>query len=106
MAHDLHATQARRRDAMQLVDSLHLEAEPDGGAVVIDDRTLTAARVNPSAYLLLQALQQPRTRAELAALLADAAHCSADAADASVSGLIDELADLGWIASPEPGPET
>ncbi|MFV8513770.1 hypothetical protein ACNRBS_02375 [Ralstonia pseudosolanacearum] len=25
-----------------------------GGAVVIDDRTLPAARVNPSAYLLLQ----------------------------------------------------
>ncbi|WP_158014488.1 PqqD family peptide modification chaperone [Ralstonia solanacearum] len=100
MAHDTHATPVRRYEAMQLVGSLHLEAEPDGGALVIDDRTLIAARVNKSAYLLLQALHQPRTLADLVTILTDAAQCNAAAAEASVAQLVDELVGLGWVESP------
>jgi hypothetical protein len=85
------------RKAMQLIASLHLQEEPDGGAVVIDDRTLTASRLNKAASLLLHALQQPRTQEDLVTLLAGAADCSIQEAAAPVTKLVTELRGLGWI---------
>ncbi len=82
---------------MQLIGALHLQPEPDGGALVIDDRTLTAARVNQAAYVVLDALARPRSREELAAILADAANCDAADAAVHVDQLTKQLVDLGWI---------
>ena len=85
------------QSAMRLSGSIHLERDEDGGALVIDDRTLTAARVNKAAHILLQALQQPRTQEDLVTILADAANCDTDDAAAPVARLVNELEDLGWI---------
>lgn len=82
---------------IRLIGALHLQAEPDGGALVIDDRTLSAARVNQAAYVVLQALAQPRTGEELSAILAGAANCGAGAAAVHVAQLLRQLADMGWI---------
>ena len=94
MAYDTPTDSQR---TMQLIGSIHLQKEPDGGALVIDDRTLTAARVNKAAYVLLQALHQPRTQEDLVTILADAANCDADDAVAPTAQLVNELKDLGWI---------
>jgi hypothetical protein len=80
-------------------DSLHLHGEPDGSARVIDDRTFTAAHVNKAARIILEALHEPRTRRELAAILADAADCDVDDAIEPVVRLVDEFTALGWIES-------
>lgn len=90
---------------MRLIPSLHLQPEPGGGGIVVDDRTLTAARINPSAYVLLAVLHEPRTCQDLALALADAADCGIREATAPVIQLIDELARLGWLEfhSPEKG---
>lgn len=80
-------------------DSLHLQEEPDGSARVIDDRTFTAAHVNKAARIILEALHEPRTQRELAAILADAADCGVDDAVEPVVRLMDELTALGWIES-------
>lgn len=85
------------RRAMRLIDALHLEAQADGGAMVIDDRTLTAARVNQAAYVILHALKQPRSEDELAVILAAAANCGADAAAVHVDQLVKQLHEMGWI---------
>lgn len=82
---------------MQIISSLHLQKEPDGGALVIDDRTLTAAHVNKTAYILLQALHQSRTQEDLVTILSDAVNCDAGDAAAPVAQLVNELAALGWI---------
>ena len=82
---------------MRLITSLHLREEPDGSAVVIDDRTLTAAHLNKAATILLEALRQPRTRSELAVALADAANCAVDEAVPHVSRLVGDIEQLGWI---------
>ncbi|CAM3790687.1 Coenzyme PQQ synthesis protein D (PqqD) [Paracidovorax anthurii] len=92
-----HDTRTDPHGTMQLIASLHLQAEPGGGGLVIDDRTLTAARINPSAYVLLEALHEPRTQKDLALALADAADCGIREATAPVVQLIQELTRLGWL---------
>lgn len=82
---------------MQLISSLHLQKEPDGGALVIDDRTLMAAHLNTAAYVLLEALRQPRTQEELVTILAQAANCDTGDSAAPAARLVDELTDFGWI---------
>lgn len=82
---------------MRLAGSLHLQAEPGGGALIIDDRTFAAARLNKSAHILLEALKQPRTQEELATILADAANCDTGEATGPVTRFVDELANRGWI---------
>ena len=64
----------------QLIAAIHLQDEPDGGAVVIDDRTLTASRLDKAASIVLHPLQRPCTQEDLVALLADAAECGTDEA--------------------------
>ncbi|MGX9887879.1 PqqD family protein [Streptomyces sp. NPDC002276] len=81
----------------RLVDSLHLEAEPDGGAHVVDDRTFSAAHVNASARIVLEALRRPRTREDLQAVLAEAAECTSSEAAGPVAQLLEELMSYGWI---------
>ena len=82
---------------MQLIRALHLQQERDGNALVIDDRTLSAARVNQAAFVVLQALEQPRTRDELSAILADEADCAIVEAECHVVQLVEQLTGLGWI---------
>ncbi|MEU6375042.1 hypothetical protein [Streptomyces sp. NPDC046909] len=82
---------------LRLVDSLHLEAEPDGGAHVIDDRTFTAAHVNVSARILLEALREPRTHDDLHAILAEAADCPPSQTVHPVARLVEELTAYGWV---------
>lgn len=82
---------------MRLVNALHLHAEPDGGALVVDDRNFTAARVNKTAHIVLQALRAPRRHHELVTRLADATHHDASGLDAPVAQLVHELAALDWI---------
>lgn len=82
---------------MQLIASIHLQDEPDGGAIVIDDRTLTASRLNKAASIILHALQRPCTQTDLVTLLADAAECGSDDAAAPVAKLVTELLSFGWI---------
>lgn len=82
---------------LRLAGSIHLRGEADGGALVVDDRTLTAARINRSAYVLFQTLAQPRTPLELAGVLAEASGCSLGEALAPVETLILEAGKLGWI---------
>ncbi|KPI01720.1 hypothetical protein OK074_5551 [Actinobacteria bacterium OK074] len=86
---------------LHLVDSVHLQPEDDGGALVVDDRTLSVAHVNKAAHVVLNALREPRTREELAAILADAAHCASAEAVAPVDRLVVRLTDYGWV---EPDP--
>ena len=88
---------SRFEGTIRLVDSLHLQKEPDGSARVIDDRTFTAAHVNKAACIILEALHEPCTQQELAAALADAADCRVDDAVAPVVRLLDELTAFGWI---------
>ncbi|MEU9454325.1 PqqD family protein [Streptomyces sp. NPDC048277] len=83
--------------------SLHLRPEPDGGARVIDDTTFTAAQVNTSARILLEALREPRTEQELVTTLALAADCTPAEATAPVARLLADLTAYGWI---EPAPRT
>jgi hypothetical protein len=97
MAHDICATPAHPQKTIQLINSLHLKKEPDGGALVIDDRTLTVAHLNTAAYILLEAIHQPRTQEDLVTILADAANCDIHDAVAPVAQLVDELTDFGWI---------
>lgn len=89
----------RDEETIRLIDSLHLQEKPDGGALVVDDRTFTAAHANKAARLILEALQEPRTRQELSVLLADAAGCAVDEAVAPVVRLVDKFTALGWIES-------
>ncbi|PPT79661.1 PqqD family protein [Xanthomonas theicola] len=84
---------------MQLISAVHLQPEEDGGAIVIDDRTLTAAYINKAAYVILQALHQPCTKEHLVVTLAEAANCDLEDAAAPVIKLIDELTELGWLSS-------
>lgn len=95
--HDGDAALSRSEGRIRLVDSLHLHKESDGGARVIDDRTFTAAHVNEAARIIVEALHEPRTRQELAVILADAAGCRVDDATAPVVRLVDELTAFGWI---------
>lgn len=97
MVNDIGATPTSSQRTMQLISSLHLQGEPEGGALVIDDRTLTVTRLNKAAYLLLEALHQPRTQEDLVTILAHAANCDTDDAVAPVAQLVDELTDSGWI---------
>lgn len=97
MARDTGMTSAPSQRAMQLISSLHLQKEPDGGAHVIDDRTLMAAHLNKAACILLEALHQPRTQEELVTVLAEAADCDTGDAVAPVAQLIEEIKELGWI---------
>ncbi|NUS29572.1 MAG: PqqD family protein [Streptomyces sp.] len=83
---------------LRLVDSLHLQTEPDGTGRVVDDRTFTAARVNASARILLEALREPRTREDLRTILAQAASCPPQEAEEPVARLVEELLSYGWIA--------
>jgi hypothetical protein len=84
---------------LRLVDSLHLQSESDGTALVIDDRTFTAAHVNPSARLLLEALREPRALEELQTILANAADCRPSETVTAVAGLVEELLSYGWVES-------
>ncbi|MCX4766693.1 PqqD family peptide modification chaperone [Streptomyces sp. NBC_01275] len=84
---------------MRIVDSLRLEEDPDGGAHVVDGDTFPAAHVNKAARIILEALRRPRTEQELAAILAEAAHCEVAEAAAPVAALSDDLRGYGWITS-------
>lgn len=101
---------SRPEDTIRLVDSLHLQHQPDGSGRVIDDRTFTAAHVNKAALIILEALHEPRTRQELAAVLAEAADCHVGDAVEPVVRLLDELTAFGWIepsgGTPEGEPDT
>ena len=87
---------------LRLADSIHFREEADGSVLVVDDRTLSAALINRSAYVLLQALAQPRTPRELAEILARASQCPLGEALAPVAKLVHEAGQLGWIAAQEP----
>jgi hypothetical protein len=97
MAHDMLADPARSGRTMQLVSSLHLQKEPDGGGLAIDDRTLMVAHLNAAAYILLEALRRPRTQEELVTILAQEANCGTGDSVAPVAQLIDELTEFKWI---------
>lgn len=97
MAYNIVTTPTDSRRTMQVISSIHLQEEPDGGALVIDDRTLTVARINKAAYVLFQALLQPRTQEDLITILAEAANCDVSDAAAPVARLVNELGNLGWI---------
>jgi hypothetical protein len=97
MAYDMPAPLINPQKRMQLTSSLHLQKKPDGGALIIDDRTLTVAHLNRAAYILLQALCQPRTQEVLIAILAEAANCDTDNAVAPVAQFLDQLTEFGWI---------
>ncbi len=84
---------------IRLIGFLHIRKEPDGGAQVIDDRTFTTAHVNKAACIIMEALREPRTQPELAAVLADAADCDVNDAVPHTVRLVDELTALGWIES-------
>lgn len=96
-AHENGATPGNPQQTMRLAGCLHLQGEPDGGALVIDDRTLTTARINGTARILLEALHQPRTQEDLVTVLADAANCDTDDAAAPIAHLVDKLTELGWL---------
>jgi hypothetical protein len=85
------------RATIRLASSIHLREEAEGGALVVDDRTLTAAHINKSAYILFQALGRPRTLEDLVSILADAAKCPVSEAFAPVAKLVAEATRLGWI---------
>lgn len=95
--YDPHADENIRAKTIRLASSIHLREEADGGALVIDDRTLTAARLNKSAYVLCQALSRPRTLEDLVSIFADTANCAVSEALAPVSKLIEAITRLGWI---------
>lgn len=97
--HDTRPERPRSGRSMRLASSVHLRTEPDGGARVVDDRTFTAAHVNKTARILLEALHEPRTEQDLVTVLADAADCHTGDAIAPVARLVDELTALGWIES-------
>lgn len=84
-------------ETYRLVNSLHFQVETDGAAIVVDDRSLTASRLNKAAYIVAGALREPRTRHELAQMLAGAANSTVDAAAAAVASFLDELRARGWI---------
>jgi hypothetical protein len=84
---------------LRLVDSLHLQLESDGTARVIDDRTFTAAHVNASARLLLEALREPCTVEDLQTILANAADCHPSETVTPVARLVEELVSYGWVES-------
>lgn len=98
-SHDGEGASSPSEGTIRRTDSLHLQDETDGSARVIDDRTFTAAHVNKAARIILEALHEPRTQRELAAILADAADCGVDDAVEPVARLVDELMALGWIES-------
>ncbi|MFI6956514.1 hypothetical protein ACIBJI_23960 [Nocardia sp. NPDC050408] len=106
MVHDMWATRAHSGGTMQIISSLHLHEEVDGGALVIDDQTLSVAHLNKAAHILLAALRQPRTREELEAILAQAANCHTDDAVAPVAQFVSELTDLDWIELRSEGDRT
>jgi hypothetical protein len=97
MTHEPDLTTDSAQRQLRLTGHLHLQPEPDGNAVVVDDRTLSAARVNKAACVLITALRQPRTRADLATVLADVAHCEVGEAAGAVDRFVEELIVLGWI---------
>jgi hypothetical protein len=76
---------------------VHLQVEPDGTATVIDDRDFTAAHVNESARILLEALREPRTQEDLRSILANAAGCPPSETAAPVTRLVEELVSYGWV---------
>jgi hypothetical protein len=82
---------------LRLIDSLHLQLEPDGTACVIDDRDFSAAHVNESARILLEALLEPRTQEDLQNILAEAADCPPSETVAPVARLVEELVSYGWV---------
>ena len=82
---------------MQLNSSIHLQKDSEGGGVMVDDRTFSCAHLNETAYILLQALQQPCTREELITILANAAECEPEDAVASVEQLTTTLRNNDWI---------
>ncbi|GCB50009.1 hypothetical protein [Streptomyces sp. NL15-2K] len=82
---------------LRLVGSLHLQPGPEGTAQVVDDRTFTAAHVNTSARILLEALREPRTQEDLQAIFAKAADCSQKETVGPVARLVEELVEYGWV---------
>jgi hypothetical protein len=82
---------------LRLVDALHLEPAPDGGAHVIDDRTFSAAHVNASARVILEALRQPQTQQSLQTVLAQAADCPPSHTEVPVARLMAELVSYRWV---------
>jgi len=92
-----HVAGESSRATIRLASSIHLREEPDGGALVVDDRTLTAARINRSAHVLFQALGRPCTLGDLVGIFADAVKCPVGEAFTPVVKLVEEAARLGWL---------
>lgn len=82
---------------LQLIPDVHLQAQADGSAIVIDDRTFSAAHLNPAARIIVQALSEPRTQQELVEILAQAAGCDAEQATAPVASIVEDMEHFGWI---------
>ncbi|WP_207389158.1 hypothetical protein [Marinobacter halodurans] len=82
---------------IQLVDSIHLRNDEDGGALVVDDRTFVSARVNESALILLQALRQPVTQEYLTDIAVQSAGYQQEQAEQLVTLFVDQLKQNAWI---------
>lgn len=82
---------------LQLISDVHLQEQTDGCAIVIDDRTFSAAHLNPAARIIVQALREPRTQQELVEILAQAARCDPDDATEPVARIVEDMEHFGWI---------
>lgn len=97
---DIRGAEHPPQRTMQLIAAVHLQEQPNGSALVVDDRTLTAAHLNKAACILLDALRRPRTQDELITLLAEAARCDFGDAVTPVARVVEQLTRLGWIEFP------
>ncbi|GKT27156.1 hypothetical protein [Acidovorax sp. SUPP3334] len=100
-SYDAYLASQTSKATIRLASSIHLREEAQGGALVVDDQTLTAAHINKSAYILFQALSRPRTVEGLVSILAEAAKCPVSEAFAPVATLVEEATRLGWIETHE-----
>jgi hypothetical protein len=97
MAYDEHGAGQMSGATIRRASSIHLREEADGAALLVDDRTLTAAHINKSACILFQALDRPRTLGDLADILAGTVKCSASEAFLPVVKLVEQAVGLGWL---------
>jgi hypothetical protein len=70
--------------------------------VVLNLDTRRYYTVNPTALTLLQALAEPRTRAELRAALMERFDVSAERAEEGVQSFLDDCARAGFVVEIQP----
>lgn len=97
MEHDSHVADRMSKGTIRLSRCIHLREEADGGALVVGDRTLTAAYINRPAHVLFKALGQPCALGDLARILADTVHCPVSEAFVHVAKLVENATRLDWI---------